>query len=96
MTIRDLHKPLIAVAVGLLPFVLFVGATDTKAVNEVVYENRMTVLGIILSIIGPIIAFRCIRSKSENGAAKPWLSLGPLCAWFSYRCQWVSYQSRTF
>jgi hypothetical protein len=30
----------------------------------------MNVLGIILSITGLIIAFRCIRSKSENGAAK--------------------------
>jgi hypothetical protein len=64
---RDIWAPLGVVALGLLPFVVFVGTTSSTTVNgEVVRHEELNVAGLVMAIAGLILAFRVVRHPGGN------------------------------
>jgi hypothetical protein len=64
---RDVWTPLGVVALGLLPFVVFVGTTSTTTVNgEVVRHDELNVAGLALAIGGLALAWRVVRSPGGH------------------------------
>ena len=67
---------LIASVLGLLPFVMFVGASNTTTINgEVVQESHLNILGLVLSAIGLAMAVRGLRSTPQAQRSAPGLAL---------------------
>ena len=79
-----LALPLIAIVLGLLPFVLFVGSTNTVDVNGArVREESFNLLGLILAVLGIVLAMQSIRPlRGAHGYGRSWRSLPLWCAWF--------------
>ncbi|WP_395678705.1 hypothetical protein [Inquilinus sp.] len=68
-----LRAPLIAILLGLLPFWLFVGMSQTTKINgEVVQDSSLNVLGIVLAVIGIVIAFKMLRDDGSFGQPPRW------------------------
>jgi hypothetical protein len=66
-----LRRPLIALILGLLPFLLFVGVSNTVKVNGVVArDDNFNLLGIVLAIAGLSLAVSSLRSRGAFGAAR--------------------------
>jgi hypothetical protein len=64
---RDVWAPLGVVALGLLPFVVFVGTTSSTTVNgEVVRQEELNVAGLVMAIAGLFLAFRVVRGPGRN------------------------------
>jgi hypothetical protein len=64
---RDVWAPLGVVALGLLPFVVFVGTTSTTTVDgEVVRHEELNVAGLVMAIAGLALAFRVVRGPGRN------------------------------
>lgn len=61
---------------GLLPFLLFVGSTNTVDVNGVrVREDSFNLLGLILAVIGIVLAMRSIRPLPGVTRLRPILAV---------------------
>lgn len=78
---RGLRRPLVAIALGLLPFWLFLGASNEVRVNgELVGGSRFNFGGLVLAAIGLSIAIGVLR---ETPRWAPRLALAalavPLC-----------------
>jgi hypothetical protein len=64
---RDIVRPLIALALGLLPLMLFGGASSKTTVNgQVVQDSQFNVLGLLLAVVGLVIAWRCVVASGGN------------------------------
>ncbi|MEO3433768.1 hypothetical protein [Inquilinus sp. CAU 1745] len=74
-TKRDIVKPLLALAMGLLPFALFGGSTSRVEVNgEVVSESSLNLLGLGLAVAGIIFAWRSLAATGGNRALRSTLA----------------------
>ncbi len=64
-------KPLIALALVITPFFLFLGTTELVRVNgEIVSDNRFNLGGLILAVIGICIAFGVLRPSAPKDMAR--------------------------
>jgi len=75
-------KPLIALALAIVPFFLFLGTTDMVTVNgEVVSDNRFNLGGLVMAVIGIGIVFGVLRSGAPTDLARKVLAVvaGLLC-----------------
>lgn len=62
-----IRKPLVALVLGLLPFVLFVGIYNTVTINgELVREESINILGLVLAVIGLGLAVRSFGPVAEH------------------------------
>lgn len=68
--LRGLKTPIIALALGLLPFFLFVGSSQTVTVNgTVVRDEQFNFLGAILAFAGLVLAGRTFLSRGHEALA---------------------------
>lgn len=66
-----LKIPLIALVLGVLPYFVFVGTSQTVDVNGVrVTDNQLNVLGIILGVVGLIAVIRFLLSREQRDLAQ--------------------------
>jgi hypothetical protein len=75
-------KPLIALALAITPFFLFLGTTNLVTVNgEVVSDDRFNLGGLIMAAIGLFIVFGILRPSAPKDAARKGLAAvaGILC-----------------
>lgn len=75
-------KPLIALALAIIPFFLFLGTTDMVTVNgEVVSDNRFNLGGLVMAVIGIGIVFGVLRSRTPKDPPRKVLAVvaGLLC-----------------
>ncbi|WEK03420.1 MAG: hypothetical protein P0Y65_14615 [Candidatus Devosia phytovorans] len=75
-------KPLIVLALAILPFFLFLGTTDSVRVNgELVSDNRFNLGGLVMAVIGLGMVFGMLRpSAPRDGLRKALAALaGLLC-----------------
>ncbi len=75
-------KPLIALALAIIPFFLFLGTTNLVTVNgEVVSDDRFNLGGLIMAAIGLFIVFGILRPSAPKDAARKGLAAvaGILC-----------------
>lgn len=64
-------KPLIALALAIIPFFLFVGPTDTVTINgEVVSDNRFNLGGLVMAIVGLGMVFSALKPSAPKDAAR--------------------------
>lgn len=85
---RRLRAPLIAILLGVLPFWLFVGMSQTTTVNgKVVQDSSLNVLGVIMAIAGLVVVFKMLRDDGSFGQPARWwprtilaILAGLLCA----------------
>ncbi|WP_343315444.1 hypothetical protein AAIB41_11565 [Brucella sp. BE17] len=64
-------QPLIALALGIIPFFLFLGTTEMVRVNgEIVSDNRFNLGGLIMAVIGIFIAFGVLRPSAPKDIAR--------------------------
>jgi hypothetical protein len=64
---RDIWRPLGVVALGLLPFVVFVGTKSSTTINgEVVQREEVNLAGLALAIAGLILAFKVLPTPGSN------------------------------
>jgi ABC-type branched-subunit amino acid transport system permease subunit len=69
-------KPLIALALAIVPFFLFLGTTDMVTVNgEVVSDNRFNLGGLVMAVIGIGIVFGVLRSGAPTDLARKVLAV---------------------
>jgi len=62
-----IRNPLLALILGLLPFVVFVGASSSTRINgQTVSEENINVLGLALAAAGFVIVVRFLRAKSPR------------------------------
>ncbi|MFN3500647.1 MAG: hypothetical protein ACK4ZJ_00155 [Allorhizobium sp.] len=75
-------KPLIVLALAIIPFFLFLGMTNQLTVNgEVVSDNRFNLGGLIMAVIGLCMVFAILRPSAPRDAARKVLAAlaGILC-----------------
>lgn len=75
-------QPLIALALAVIPFFLFLGTTEMVRVNgEVVADNRFNLGGLIMAVIGICIVFGVLRSSAPKDMARKGIAViaGLLC-----------------
>src|SRR5690606_1638888 len=61
------RTPLIILALGIVPFWLFVGSTSTTTVNgQVVSDHRFNIAGLVLGLIGAGMALRALREGARG------------------------------
>lgn len=75
-------KPLIALALAVIPFFLFIGSTDMVTVNgEVVADNRLNLGGLVMAVAGLILVFRVLKPSAPKDAARKGIAVvaGLLC-----------------
>ncbi len=76
-------KPLIALALAIVPFFLFIGTTDTVTLNgEVVSDNRFNLGGLIMAAIALGMVWSVLRPSAPKDAARKGLAMvaGLFCA----------------
>ncbi|EKF20482.1 SEL1-like repeat protein [Nitratireductor pacificus] len=57
-----LRAPLLALALGVAPFWIFIGTGSSLTVNgELVRESNFNIAGVVLGIVGVVVAFRALR-----------------------------------
>ncbi|MBP0581841.1 hypothetical protein J8I29_21105 [Labrys sp. LIt4] len=70
---RNLKRPLVAILLGVLPFWLFLGASERRKVNgEVVFESDLNLLGVGMAIIALGLAFTMLRRDGSPGQPQRW------------------------
>lgn len=77
------YTPLIALLLGVLPFFLFLGATNTTTLNgEVIADDRFNLLGLVMAIVGLVLVYRVLRPSAPNDGARKGLAAvaGLICA----------------
>nr|WP_314261605.1 hypothetical protein [uncultured Devosia sp.] len=75
-------KPLIALALAIIPFFLFFGTTDMVRVNgEVVSDNRFNLGGLVMAIVGLVIVWGVLKPSAPKDAARKSVAViaGLLC-----------------
>lgn len=61
-----IRRPLLAIVLGLLPFVVFVGTSNTARVNgELVRDEQLNILGLLLAAAGLWMAVASLRAGSQ-------------------------------
>ncbi len=71
------RTPLIILALGIVPFWLFIGTSSSTTVNgQVVSDHRFNIAGLVLGLVGVAMAFRALR----EGARGDGLRLGLIVA----------------
>lgn len=83
-----LRRPLVAILLGVLPFWLFVGMSQTTKINgEVVQDSSLNVLGVITAVAGLVVVFKMLRDDGSFGQPARWwprtvltILAGLLCA----------------
>lgn len=64
-------RPLAALALGFSPLLLFGGASSKTTGNgQVVQDSQFNVLGLLLAIVGLVIAWRCVVASGGNRLLK--------------------------
>lgn len=64
-------KPLIAIALAIIPFFVFIGSTDTVTVNgEVVSDNRFNLSGLVMAIVGLVVVLGILKPSAPKDAAR--------------------------
>lgn len=74
-------RPLIALALAVIPFFLFIGTTSTVTVNgETVSDSRFNIAGLVMAVIGIGLVFGVLRSSRDDTARKALAAVaGLLC-----------------
>ena len=75
-------KPLIALALAIIPFFLFLGTTDMVTINgEVVSDNRFNLGGLVMAIAGLVIVWGVLKPAAPKDAARKGVAViaGLLC-----------------
>jgi hypothetical protein len=75
-------KPLIVLALAIIPFFLFLGTTNQVTVNgEVVSDDRFNLGGLIMAVVGLSMVFGILRPSAPRDAARKGLAAlaGILC-----------------
>lgn len=75
-------KPLIALALAIIPFFVFLGTTDMVTVNgEVVSDNRFNLVGLVMAIAGLVIVWGIVKPSAPKDAARKSVAVlaGLLC-----------------
>jgi len=75
-------KPLIVLALAIIPFFLFLGTTNQVTVNgEVVSDDRFNLGGLVMAIIGLFMVFAILRPSAPKDSARKGLAAlaGILC-----------------
>lgn len=68
-----LRRPVAAMILGLLPFWLFLGTSQTTTVNgKLVQDSSFNVLGLILAIAGLVMAVKMLKQDGAYGEAPRW------------------------
>ncbi len=63
--LKTLYKPLLALILGLLPYVAFVGAWSTTRINgRLVQQDEVNIFGFALAVAGLVVAWRYIRAPT--------------------------------
>lgn len=58
------RTPLIILILGLLPFWLFIGSSNTLTINgEVVRDSRFNLAGLVMGVIGAGMAWSALRDR---------------------------------
>lgn len=71
---RRLRRPLIALILGLLPFWVFLGSVQQTTVNgRLVQDSSFNILGILLAVIGLVMAIKMLRKDGSYGEYERWL-----------------------
>lgn len=76
------YKPLIALALAIIPFFLFLGISNTTSVNgQIVSDSRLNLGGLLMAVIGLGLAFAVLRPSAPKDAARKALAAlaGLLC-----------------
>lgn len=61
------RTPLIILALGVAPIWIFIGSTSTTTINgEVVSDHSFNIAGLILGLIGVVMAFRAVREGDRS------------------------------
>lgn len=79
---RRFARPLIALALAIIPFFLFIGSTNMVTVNgEVVSDNRFNLGGLVMAIVGLLLAFAILKPSAPKDAPRKALGVvaGLLC-----------------
>ena len=75
-------KPLVALALAIIPFFLFLGTTDMVRVNgEVVSDNRFNLGGLVMAIVGLVIVWGVLKPSAPKDATRKSVAViaGLLC-----------------
>jgi hypothetical protein len=75
-------KPIVALALAIIPFFLFLGTTNLVTVNgEVVSDDRLNIGGLIMAAIGLVMVLNTLRPSASKDAARKGLAVvaGVLC-----------------
>lgn len=68
--LKALRAPLVALLLGLVPFMVFVGASNTVRVNgKVVQDDQFNILGLVLAAIGLVLALRFMVATTPRSRA---------------------------
>ena len=71
---RRLRRPLIALILGVLPFWVFLGSVQQTSVNgKLVQDSSFNTLGILLAVIGLVMAAKMLRKDGSYGEYERWL-----------------------
>jgi hypothetical protein len=74
-----LRRPLVALILGFVPFLLFAGLSNSLTVNgALVRDDRFNVLGIVLAIAGLALAATSLRSPGAFGALRKAIAIAAL------------------
>jgi hypothetical protein len=64
-------RPLIALALAIIPFFLFIGTNNTVTVNgEVVSDNRLNVGGLVMAMVGLALVAGVLKPSAPKDAAR--------------------------
>lgn len=78
----SLSKPLVILALAIVPFFVFLGTADSVRINgELVSDNRFNLGGLIMAVIGLCMAFGILRSSAPGDGKRKALAAvaGLLC-----------------
>jgi hypothetical protein len=71
------RTPLIILALGLAPFWVFIGSTSTTTINgEVVSDHSFNIAGLILGLIGVVMALQAVRTGDHSDGLRLALIVG--------------------
>lgn len=71
MLLSRFKTPLIAILLGVLPYFIFLGSSQTVTINgTMVRDEQFNLLGIVLAVIGLWLAFTVLRPSAPKDAAR--------------------------
>ena len=79
--LRQLKLPLVALALGVVPFFLFLGISQTLTVNgAVVHDDQLNIGGLVLAGVGFMLALRSVRPVRQRARATLAVLAAVVCA----------------